>query len=197
MTLVEIAGTLSSLGGIYFATQGKRIAWPLQIIGSTVYLPLFWEVHLFAQGVLHLFYIILGIYGWYNWRPLDIFPQSFAVSRLSRTQWIYLNVTGILATGLIGQLQIHFLPADIPYLDSSILVFGLIAQWMQAAKKIENWGYWIILDTVAAAIYWYKELYLIAALYMIYTFIALYGWRKWLHHYTRANLSITQAHNDN
>lgn len=182
ITVLEIAGTLCSLGGIYFATQGRRLAWPLQIIGSTIYLPLFWETHLFAQGILHLFYMGLGVYGWFNWRPSDASSKAFIVSRLSRAQWIYLNLLGILATVAIGQLQTHFLPADIPYLDSSILVFGLIAQWMQAAKKIENWGYWIILDTVAAIIYWYKGLFLVAGLYMIYTWIALYGWRHWRHY---------------
>lgn len=184
MTIIEIAGTLFSLGGIYFATQGKRLAWPLQIIGSAIYLPLFWETHLFAQSILHLFYMMLAVYGWYNWHPLTP-SQPFSTSRLSLAQWVYLNIFGIIATLIIGRLQIRFLPADIPYLDSLILVFGLIAQWMQAAKKIENWGYWIILDILAAGIYWYKSLFLVAGLYIVYTFIALYGWQHWHRHYTQ------------
>lgn len=179
MTLLELIGTISSLGGVYLAAQSKRSAWPLQIVGSAIYLPLFFNAHLFAQALLHIFYICLGLYGFYRWRPIHAHSSHFAVGRLSSTQWIYLNMAGIVLTLSIGHLQWHLLPVDIPYLDSFILVFGIIAQWMQATKKIENWGYWIILNLSAAGIYWYKDLFLIMILYLIYTGIALHGWRQW------------------
>jgi len=38
-------------------------------------------------------------------------------------------------------------------IDSGIFVFGLLAQWMQARKKIENWPFWIVLDLIAAGVY--------------------------------------------
>ncbi len=71
------------------------------------------------------------------------------------------------------------MPTDVPYLDSTLFVFGLIAQWMQARKQIENWPYWIVLDVIGAGVYIHKALYLTAVLYLVLAALAAWGWRQW------------------
>lgn len=183
MSVLEIIGVISTLAGICFAARGKIIAWPLQILASIIYTWLFFSARLFGEMLLQGIYVILAFYGWWVWTTGRQRNKTFAVTRLTRRQWIGLNTAGIILTLAIARFQVHFLPTDVPYLDSFIFVFGLLAQWMQAGKKIENWPYWIILDITAAGIYWHKDLALTAGLYLVLAMLALHGWIKWQRDY--------------
>ena len=79
-----------------------------------------------------------------------------------------------------GMLTLHHATdAALPYWDAFILVFSLIAQWLQARKKLENWPGWLIVNTVAIGVYWAKDLRLTSGLYLIFWLMALWGWREW------------------
>ncbi|XZG69773.1 nicotinamide riboside transporter PnuC [Chitinibacteraceae bacterium HSL-7] len=178
MTLAEIIGFILTLTAIWLAARGHVLTWPLQLAASLLYVWLFFAFNLFGEATLQGVYAILAVYGWWCWhRRQDV--ASLPVGRLSRRQWLGLNLLGVTLTLAIAQMQIHFLPTDVPVLDSSVFVFGLLAQWMQARKKLENWLYWIVIDLVAAGIYAYKALYVTALLYVLLAGIAVWGWRSW------------------
>ena len=187
MSILEAIGVICTLVGVYCAAYGKVIAWPLQMAASLIYSWVFFTLHLFGETLLQGIYIVLAIYGWSAWKIAAAKPTPFKVTFLSKSQWILLNLLGLLLTGIIGQFQLYFLPTDVPYIDSFIFVFGILAQWMQASKKIENLPYWIILDIIAAGIYWDKNLRLTAGLYLILAALALHGWIQWHRHYYRAS----------
>ena len=179
MSAVEIIGFVLSLLGIYLATRGHIFTWPLQIIASLLYVYLFLQVNLFGESLLQLVYAAMAAYGWFNWRKSAAMHGTFSIQRLSAKEWLLINTLGIALLVGVALFQVLFLPTDVPYLDSSVFVFGLLAQWMQARKKIENWLYWIVLDLISAGIYWYKDLHLTAVLYLILTGLALLGWLQW------------------
>ena len=185
MGTLEIIGSILTLAGIYLAAQGKITAWPLQLIASVLYTWVFFTVHLFGEALLQLIYAFLSLYGWWMWLSDKKIATHFTVSYLTLKQWSMINLMGMAFTFLIAQFQFHFLPTDLPYLDSFILVFAFIAQWMQAVRKIENWLYWVLLDIIAAGIYWHKDLQLTAALYLALAVIAIRGWVQWHQHYHR------------
>ena len=70
-------------------------------------------------------------------------------------------------------------PSVLPWWDAFILVFSLIAQWLQARKKLECWPGWLLVNTVAIGVYWAKDLRLTTGLYVIFWVMALWGWREW------------------
>ena len=51
--------------------------------------------------------------------------------------------------------------------------------WLTAKKKIESWYYWLLVDILATGIYFYKELYFLAILYMVYIVMAVMGYLAW------------------
>lgn len=182
MSNLEIIGFVTTLLGIWLATRGHVLTWPLQLVASLIYVYLFVDAHLFGESVLQFVYAALAIYGWWCWRK----PQSgqvplpeLANSRLTGKQWLLFNGVGLLLTLIVGRFQTQFLPTDVPYLDSALFVFGLIAQWMQARKLIENWLYWVVLDLVGGWVYWHKSLNLTATLYLILAGLAVVGWWQW------------------
>jgi len=54
---------------------------------------------------------------------------------------------------------------------------------MVARKILENWLYWLVIDSVSIYLYLDRELYLTALLFAVYLVIVLFGYRKWLLHY--------------
>jgi len=50
---------------------------------------------------------------------------------------------------------------------------------MVARKILETWLYWIVIDSAATLLYLYSELPLAAALYFLYTLLAIQAWRQW------------------
>ena len=51
---------------------------------------------------------------------------------------------------------------------------------MLARKYVEQWLVWIVIDAVCCWLYVSKGLYPTAALYGLYTLLAIFGYRKWL-----------------
>lgn len=178
MSTLEIIGFIASLLGIWLATRSHVLTWPLQLIASLLYVWLFFDAHLFGESLLQFVYAALAVYGWWVWKK-NAADAALPITRLTRREWLLINAAGIGMTALVAHFQVQFLPTDLPWLDSGIFVFGLLAQWMQARKKLENWPYWIVLDLVAAGVYAYKGLHLTAALYIILTALAVSGWISW------------------
>ena len=52
---------------------------------------------------------------------------------------------------------------------------------MLARKWLEQWIAWILVDAVSSGLYVYKEIYFYAALYALYTVVAIFGYAKWKH----------------
>lgn len=178
MSIVEMIGFILTLVAIALAARAHVLTWPLQLVASLLYVGLFLQYNLFGEATLQGVYAVLAIYGWWQWRGgAHAAPEP--IRYLSRQEWLWLNSVGIVITAAVSTLQIHFLPTDVPVLDSSIFVFGLIAQWMQAKKRMENWPYWIVLNLLASGVYAYKTLYVTAVLYVLLAILAVWGWRNW------------------
>lgn len=177
MSLIEIIGFIVTLAAIILATRAHVLTWPLQMFASLLYVWLFLDAHLFGESALQLIYAVLAVYGWVKWKQNK--QIDLLVTRMSGRDLLILNGVGIVAAIVVSTLQVSFLPTDVPILDSMVLVFGLLAQWLQARKKIENWLYWIVIDLLAAGIYWHKDLQLTAFLYLILTGLAINGWWQW------------------
>ncbi|MNU08987.1 Nicotinamide mononucleotide transporter [compost metagenome] len=48
-----------------------------------------------------------------------------------------------------------------------------------AQKRIECWPLWIVLDLLFVALFLEQGLYLTAALYAVFTLLAVNGWLTW------------------
>lgn len=106
--------------------------------------------------------------------------------------------TSILATVLLTVVfslsLIHWTDAELPIADSFVAAASLVAQFLLATRYLENWIYWIVIDTVGVGLFAYKELYPTAILYALFWAMAIVGFVHWLQAFRRqriveANLS--------
>jgi nicotinamide mononucleotide transporter len=59
------------------------------------------------------------------------------------------------------------------------MVFSVITTWMLAHKILENWLYWIVIDSAAVILYWKSGYYVTIILFILYIILAFYGYFKW------------------
>jgi nicotinamide mononucleotide transporter len=67
----------------------------------------------------------------------------------------------------------------LPYLDSTLTVTSLIAQFMMTRKILENWILWIALDIVYVPMFISRRLYATAGLYAVFLVLAVIGLVRW------------------
>lgn len=180
MNLLEAAGLIFGLLAVYYLIKEDILTWPAGIIYVLISFVIFYQVRLYADFILHLFFLFMNIYGWYYWvhgkkRGNKEVPITTSSTRIL----IILMFISALAIALLGYLLTTYTDASLPYWDSTTTILSLTGMWLTAKKKIENWHFWFVVDVLATGIYFYKGIYFYAFLYLIYIGMAVSGYIEW------------------
>jgi nicotinamide mononucleotide transporter len=89
----------------------------------------------------------------------------------------------LLLTLITGWLLAGQGSAARPYLDSLITWGAVVTTFMVARKVLENWAYWMVINTLAVFLFLDRAMPLTAALHMAYLLISIFGWSRWLRDY--------------
>jgi len=176
----EILGLFFGLLAVLFLIRENIWTWPAGIAYVLVSFIVFYEAKLYADLVLHVFFLILNIYGWIAWsqgrnKEDDNLPITSSSARMS----VILLTASIAGIFLTGFLMARYTDASLPYWDSATSILSITGMWLTARKKIDNWFYWFAVDILATGIYFYKEMYFYAILYFIYIGLAVAGYLEW------------------
>ncbi len=179
---IEVAGVVISLVYLSFSVRQKIWLWPFGILSALFYIVIYYDHALYADMSLQFYYVIISIYGWFWWKKrsnentheTELKVRSLNRQLLFKSMIVFL----LLWAGLFGILA-NLTDSDVPVMDALTTAGGIVATWMLARKYIENWLLWIFVDGVSIFLYLYKELYATAILFLIYTLIAVFGYRSW------------------
>ena len=181
---VEVFGVVAAFLCVWLYMRQNVWSWPLTILSAGLYVVVVFQARLYADMGLQGVYIILGVYGWYQWLYGGQERNELTVSQLTRTMALVLLGLVAAGTGLMAYTLSTYTDASLPFWDSLTTAMSLAAQWMLAKKVLENWLVWIVADTLYVGIYIHKGLYLTAGLYLAYLGLAVAGylaWRKSMH----------------
>lgn len=179
MSTTEAIAVFFSLLCAWFSIRKKVWNWPMGIIGVSAYLVLFYDIKLYADMMLQVFFLAQGFYGWYNWNIGKKENLTIIVSTLPNNQRFSTVMAMVLLTFSWAMLLQRFTDASLPYLDAFASTTSLAANWLMARKKIENWILWITADLVYIGLFWYKGLYLSCGIYLLFLAMAVVGLRSW------------------
>ena len=152
--------------------------WAAAAISIILYIYICYNANLLAETGLQIFYLIMAILGYYNWKKND---SELVICSWNSYKHILIIILGTLLTFIMGYYFTTYSSASIPILDSFTTTFSIIATYMVIKKVLENWIYWIVIDIVSVYIYFSRELHLTSFLFIIYTIIAIIGYFRWLH----------------
>ncbi len=177
----EVAGTALGVLGVWLMIRQNLWGWPVGIVQVSVYAWVFFGAKLYSDALLQLVFLGLQAYGWAHWRRHGRAGarSDLPVGRLSGPAAAGWVAAGAAATAGWGTLMHRLTDAALPYGDAFVLMFSLVAQWLQARKVRECWIGWMVVNTVAVGVFWLKGLHLTAGLYVVFWLLALWGWRAW------------------
>lgn len=176
---LELFAFIFGILGVWLTARQNIWCWPIGLANVILSVFVFFSARLFADVLLQIFYLVITVYGWYNWLHGGVQKKQLKIRRIKQIETIIILIIGSAGVYLVGWLFSTYTNASLPYWDSVVAVWGVIATWAMARKVIEHWVIWIINDLVCTGIYAYKQLYLFTALYFIFTILAIYGLIEW------------------
>lgn len=193
MTSWEMLAVFLSVSYILLAIKQNLWSWVAAFFSTLIYSILFFDASLLMDSALNIFYLVMAVYGWYSWKYGNIKAQN---EQLKITTYGITNnfkIIGILIliSIVLGYIMANYTSADFAYLDTFTTVFAVFATYMLAKKVLENWIYWVVIDTASIYIYIQKGFYLTAVLFAIYTVLACVAYIQWKKEYK--NLELKSA----
>lgn len=188
MAVLEWIAVVTGLLFIVLMIIENIWTWICGIISSAIFVYIMYQNQLYSESFLYVFYVIIGIYGWYKWSDK---PQSKSKIRTaSKDTLIKIIVTGIILTAALGTLMKELMPDSFsPYCDAFSSVFGLIASYMEAQKWVSAWLFWIVINAFSIWLYMSRELNVSSILMMVYLVLSIAGFYSWRSKY---HLSLRQ-----
>jgi nicotinamide mononucleotide transporter len=200
MTILEIIAAIFGFLCVCFYIIRNVWSWPTGLVQVLLLIAVFYHAKLYADMALHVVYVGLQIFGWVAWqKSLRIAPSVAAGSEAIVVRSLNLrgNITCILATILLtvafSSMLVHWTDAELPIVDSFVAAASLVAQYLLATRHLENWIYWIVVDTVGVGLFAYKELYPTAILYALFWVMAIVGLVVWNRDAQQQNSRVTRS----
>lgn len=175
----EVVAAVTGAASVYLSARQNIWSWPTAIVNVSLYTVLFFREGLYSDTGLQVVYLMLSIYGWYQWLYGGAQHAGVRVSRASRRMLLGSALVGLVFWAALGTFTSRLPGSSLSYLDAGLTTTSLVAQWMMTRKILENWLLWIAADIVYVPMFIYKELYVTAALYAVFLILAVMGYIGW------------------
>jgi nicotinamide mononucleotide transporter len=187
----------AALGLAYLLLAVKRSlwCWLCAFVSTSIYLMLFADAKLYMQSALQLFYLVMAVYGFMEWRRGRTESGEVVIRSWPLRSHLIAAAAIALATVLNGWLLGRETDAVAPYLDSFVTWSSVVTTWMVAKRLIENWLYWVVIDGLAAYLYFSQQMLVTALLFLLYVGIVIHGYVQWRRHQTvqDVGIAVTEA----
>ena len=177
---IEFIGAGLSLIYLYLSIKQKIGLWIFGFLCSALYVVVFFNSKFYADMSLQLYYLGVSVYGWISWKSGKLHTgKELPIKRANIRQTIFLSAFTIAIFFIYYFVLAQHTDSPLPVADSLTTAISITTTWMLAKKLIEHWILWVIVDAVSAGLYFYKELYPTAILFIIYTIMAVAGYVEW------------------
>jgi nicotinamide mononucleotide transporter len=179
--ILEITGVVFGLISVWLAKKNHIGVFPTGMISTSIYVYLLFKWGLVGDMLINAYYFGMSVYGWVIWTRVNSQEQATPISRINQLEWQYLVLLFVGSLGFVYGVYQWFglwnsYTAVIDTLTTAIFFSGM---WLMARRKIENWIFWIVGDIISVPLYLIKGFSFTSLQYLIFTFIAIYGYLEW------------------
>lgn len=193
MSYIEFFGTCFGLASTFLAIKANIHTWTTGILNVLIFFGLYYQIQLYSDMFLQVFFFVTFSYGWYNWsrKGKDV-GNDRHITVLSNPERIVWGSGLIISTLLIGWFMsdIHNIfpnafskAAAYPYADALTTTLSIGATILMAKKKVESWVMWIVVDIIAPVLYFYKGILFVSLEFLIFLIMAISGLVQWVKYY--------------
>lgn len=189
--LHAILNALALATGVAYAVlaaRRQRLCWVAGAVSAGCAAVLSAAGRLPMQAALQVFYVGMAVYGWWSW------TRNSKGGELAVGTWPWhLHVVAavvIVALSLANARWLMSGAADWPIMDSLSTGFSLLATWLAARARIENWLYWIVINGVMVFLFFAQRVWGMALLSLILMAIAAGGFVAWRRKYQAQEVPV-------
>lgn len=196
MSHLEFWATITGGVAVWLSAKENVWSWILGLVNVVLAYMLFFQIHLYPDMFLQVFFFITNLIGFYLWK----FPRAelantnneLRITKIPLKPLWGLIIVGFLGTIIMGSFSsrlhsffplVFSVPSAFPYMDSFTTVMSIIATFMLVKKKVEAWWTWLAIDILSTYMYFVKDVKLYSLLYAVFCLIALVGAIEWTRKY--------------
>jgi len=190
--LAVIAGILS----VWYSRTENILVYPTGLINTIAYIFLSFQLSLFGEASVNLYYTVLNIYGWWTWTRKDDQKQLILrVTASSAREWAYQSAFFaffyLVVFFALTFLKKGFAPLAIPWADAFASASAYTGMWLMTKKKVESWYWWIATNIASIPLYFVKGYVFTSVYYLVLLIMAFFGLVEWMR---RANSQRSTVH---
>jgi len=180
-SIIEVVASISGFICVLLLIRRNIWNFAFGFVQVTLFVWVFYNAKLYSDTALHVVYMGLQVYGWWNWTSNKNQQTQPIIERGSMANiglWLAISVVGTLSLGFYMD---NYTDASFAYGDAFTTSASLLAMWLMTRRQIFNWVLWIVVDIVAIGIYFQKGLYptsLLYGVFFILSGVGLYTWHK-------------------
>ena len=179
--VLEIIGVFFGLISVWYAKKNNIWVYPTGMISTAIFVYLLLKWALLGDMIINAYFFIMSAYGWYFWskKEYEIIVHPVTVTESKE----YKRAIGLFVASLLFIFWVYQVFDKwkdwTAYVDSFTTAIFFVGMWLMARRKIEHWIFWLVGDIISIPLYFYKGLTLTSFQYIIFTLIAIYGYRSW------------------
>ena len=178
MSLWELAANVFNAASIFLAGRNSMHTWWTTLVGCVLFAYVFLNAKLYADVTLMGFFIGSAIVGWWAWR-YGARGTELPVRHVKPAPMAMLLALASLVALGYGWLLYRFTDAYAPFLDSVVLAFSVLGQFLMIGRRVESWWFWLIVNTIAVPLYASRGLYVTSVLYAAFWVNAIVSLARW------------------
>jgi len=176
----EAVSVLLGLAYLLLAVRRNRWCWAAGGVSSAILGYLSLRARLPMQAALQVYYVVISAYGWWHWTREERAQGTLIVTVWPLRLHLLACAGVILLSAATARWLALYTQAAWPFLDSLTTLGSLYATWLTTRVKLENWLYWIVIDSLLAVLFGTQGLMLYALLSLVYVVVSVVGFSKWL-----------------
>jgi nicotinamide mononucleotide transporter len=174
-----VLGFVTGAVNVWLVVRQHIANWPVGIANVVLLGLIFVDGGLYADAGLQGVYVVLQVWGWWQWLYGGRGRTELVTQRTSRAEWFWLAVAGVAATALLTWMLRAWTDSTVPFWDALTTTISLAATYGQSRKLLESWWLWIAADLIYIPLYAYKHLYLTSVLYVLFLALCVAGLVAW------------------
>jgi nicotinamide mononucleotide transporter len=188
---LETLAVALGISYLLLAMRENSLCWYCAFFSTAIYVYIFGDVSLYMESALNVYYMGMAVYGWLQWQNGGANHSGVEIVRWTAKHHIICILVILIASVISGYLLSVNTDARLPYLDSFTTWASVLTTVMVARKVLENWLYWIVINSVSIYLYIDRDLDQTAAMFTLYLVLSVLGYVAWKKNYVLQDRQIT------
>jgi nicotinamide mononucleotide transporter len=177
LTLIEAVAVVSYAWSVWLLAKNRPVGWWVGLVGCALYGVVFFNVRLYAEVIIQIFYFITSVQAISIWLRGGENRTERPVGRVPVPWLIGSGVAVVAGTLVLRQILIELRGAA-PFWDALTTVLSIAAHLFLMGRFVESWYLWVTVDVIYVPLYASRELYVTSILYAVFLGMASNGLRN-------------------